>query len=70
MHGEGLPVVTMQITLLTREVEMEALYQSFMAIPLKSVGLLGLVQIIFIAGAVIFKLVITVPKKEKMTCGR
>ena len=68
MHGEGLPVVTMQITLLTREVEMEALYQSF--IPLKSVGLLGLVQIIFIAGAVIFKLVITVPKKEKMTCGR
>jgi hypothetical protein len=43
---------------------MEALYQSFMAIPIKSVGLLGLVQMIFIAGAVIFKLVITVPKKD------
>lgn len=45
---------------------MEALYQSFMAIPVKSVGLLGLAQMIFIAGAVIFKFVIPVPKKEKI----
>jgi hypothetical protein len=45
---------------------MEALYQSFMAIPIESVGLLGLVQIIFIAGAVIFQLMIPVPKKEKV----
>ena len=43
---------------------MEALYQSFMAIPIESVGILGLVQMIFIAGAVIFKFVIPVPKKE------
>jgi hypothetical protein len=45
---------------------MEALYQSFMVIPIESVGILGLVQIIFIAGAVIFQLVIPVPKKEKV----
>jgi hypothetical protein len=45
---------------------MEALYQSFMAIPIESVGFLGLVQIIFIAGAVIFQLMIPVPKKEKI----
>jgi hypothetical protein len=49
---------------------MEALYQSFTVIPINSVGILGLVQMIFIAGAVIFKLVITVPKKEKITCVR
>ncbi len=45
---------------------MEALYQSFMAIPIESVGLLGLVQMIFIVGAVIFKFMIPVPKKEKV----
>ena len=45
---------------------MEALYQSFMAIPIKSVGLLGLVQMMFIAGAVIFKIAIPTPKKEKI----
>ena len=45
---------------------MEALYQSFMAIPIKSVGMLGLVQMILIVGWVIFKLVIPVPKKEKI----
>jgi hypothetical protein len=44
---------------------MEALYQSFVAIPVKSVGLLGLVQMIFIAGVVIFKFVIPAPNKEK-----
>ena len=45
---------------------MEALYQSFMTIPIEAVGLSGLVQIIFIAGAVIFKSMIPVPKKEKI----
>jgi hypothetical protein len=45
---------------------MEALYQSFMAIPIKSVGLIGLIQMIFIAGVVIFKLVIPAPRKEKI----
>lgn len=45
---------------------MEALYQSFMAIPIDSVGLLGLVQMILIAGAVVFQFVIPVPKKEKI----
>jgi len=44
---------------------MEALYQSFMAIPITSVGILGLGQMIFIAGVVIFQLAIPVPKKEK-----
>ena len=45
---------------------MEALYQSFMAIPVKSVGILGLVQMIFIVGALIFKLEMSAPKKEKI----
>ena len=45
---------------------MEALYQSFMAIPIKSVGILGLLQMIFIVGALIFKLEILAPKKEKI----
>jgi hypothetical protein len=45
---------------------MEELYQSFMAIPIESVGLLGLLQMIIIAGAVIFKFEIPVPKKEKI----
>ncbi len=44
---------------------MEALYQSFLAIPIESVGLLGLIQMIFIAGVVTFQLVIPVPKREK-----
>jgi hypothetical protein len=46
---------------------MEALYQSFMTIPIEAVGLLGLVQIIFIAGAMIFQLMIPVPKKKRST---
>lgn len=37
-----------------------------MAIPVKSVGLMGLVQMIFIAGIVIFKLALPAPKKEKI----
>ena len=45
---------------------MEVLYQSFMAIPIESVGILGLVQMIFIAGAVIFKFTVPAPKKEKI----
>ena len=45
---------------------MEALYQSFMVIPIKSVGILGLLQMICIAGALIFKFQISAPKKEKI----
>jgi hypothetical protein len=45
---------------------MEALYQSVMAIPVNSVALLGLVQLIIIAGAVIFKFKIPVPQKENI----
>ena len=49
---------------------MEALYQSFMAIPIESVGILGLVQMIFIVGALIFKLEMSAPKKEKIDLNR
>jgi len=45
---------------------MEALYQSFMAIPIDSVGMLGLVQIVFITVVVIFKLVIPAPRKKSI----
>ena len=45
---------------------MEALYQSFMSIPIESVGILGLVQMIVIAGAVIFKLAVPAPQKERI----
>ena len=45
---------------------MEALYQSFRAIPIKSVGILGLLQMICIAGVLIFKFQIVAPKKEKI----
>ena len=44
---------------------MESLYQSLMAIPIESMGLLGLVQVIFIAGVVVFQLVIPAPPKRK-----
>ena len=43
---------------------MEALYQSFVAIPIKSVGIFGLLQMIFIAGAFVFKLGMPAPKKN------
>ena len=45
---------------------MEALYQSFMAIPIKSVGILGLVQMVSIVGVLIFKLAIPAPQKQKI----
>ncbi len=45
---------------------MEPLYQSFLAIPIDAVGLQGLVQMVFIAGALIFKLVIPAPKRKKI----
>ncbi len=43
---------------------MEALYQSFQQIPVDAVGLQGLVQMIIVAGAVIFKFLIPKPKKK------
>ncbi len=46
--------------------EMEPLYQSFLAIPIDAVGLQGLVQMVFVAGAVIFKLLIPAPKKKEV----
>ena len=49
-----------------RNWKMEALYQPFLAVPINSVGILGLIQMIFIAGALIFKLQIMAPKKEKI----
>ena len=45
---------------------MEPLYQSFLAIPIDAVGLQGVVQIVLLAGAVIFKLLIPAPKKKKI----
>ena len=44
---------------------MEALYQSFTAIPIESVGILGFVQMVLITGALIFQLVIPAPHKKK-----
>lgn len=44
---------------------MEALYQSFMAIPIESVGILGLIQMVFIAGVLIFKFGMPAPKKDR-----
>ncbi len=43
---------------------MEALYQSFQQIPVDAVGLQGLVQMIVLAGAVVFRLLIPKPKKK------
>lgn len=45
---------------------MEPLYQSFLAIPIDAVGLQGVVQIVLLAGVVIFKLFIPAPKKKKI----
>jgi len=42
---------------------MEALYGIFTTIPIASVKLLGLVYLIAITGIVIFKIVLTKPKK-------
>jgi hypothetical protein len=46
---------------------MEPLYQSFLAIPIDAVGFQGMVQMVLIAGAVIFKLLIPAPKKKKIS---
>jgi len=46
---------------------MEALYQSFLAIPVDAVSFQGLVQLVLISGAVIFKLVIPKPKNQKIS---
>jgi hypothetical protein len=43
---------------------MEPLYQSFLAIPIDAVGLQGKVQMVLVAGAVIFKLLIPASKKR------
>lgn len=45
---------------------MEPLYQSFLAIPIDAVGIQGLVQMILLLGAVIFKLAIPKPKNQKI----
>ena len=44
---------------------MEAIYQSFMEIPIHAVKFQGLILMILIIGAFIFKFVIPSPKKEK-----
>lgn len=44
---------------------MEALYQSFTQIPIHAVSSQGLVLMIFISGAFIFKFVMPKPKKKK-----
>jgi len=46
---------------------MEPLYQSFQQIPIDAVSLQGLVQLVLISAAVIFKLVIPKPKKQKIS---
>jgi len=42
---------------------METLYQSFIVIPIESVGQIGLVQLVLIIGMVIFKVAMPSPKK-------
>ena len=44
---------------------MEALYEWFTEIPVESVGMQGLIWVILIAGAFIFKLKLFKPKKKK-----
>ncbi len=45
---------------------MEPLYQPFLAIPIDAVGLWGMVQMVLVAGAVIFRLVVPAPKKKEI----
>ena len=42
---------------------MEALYQSFQQIPIDAVSIQGMIQMVFISGVLIFKLIIPKPKK-------
>jgi len=44
---------------------MEALYQPFQQIAIDAVSLQGLLQMVFIAGVLIFKLVMPAPKQKE-----
>jgi len=43
---------------------MKALYQSFIEIPVSAVSFQGLIQMIAVAGVVIFKILMPKPKKK------
>jgi len=45
---------------------MEALFHSFLEIPIKTVSMLGLIQLVLVVGVLIFKLRIPKPKKEML----
>jgi hypothetical protein len=43
---------------------MEALFHSFLEIPVKIVSMIGLIQLVLVIGVLIFKIRIPKPKKE------
>jgi hypothetical protein len=43
---------------------MEALFHSFLKIPVETVSMLGLIQLVLVVGVLMFKLRIPKPKKE------
>ncbi len=43
---------------------MEALFHSFLEIPVETVSMLGLIQLILVVGVLMFKLRMPKPKKE------
>ena len=43
---------------------MEALFHSFLEIPVETVSMLGLIQLILVVGVLMFKLRVPKPKKE------
>ena len=49
---------------------MEALYQSFLDIPVDAIRFEGLIQMIFISGALIFNFAIRAPEKRSKNIDR
>jgi hypothetical protein len=45
---------------------MEALFQSFLEIPIKAVSMIGLIQLVLVVGVFMFKLRVPKPKKETL----
>jgi hypothetical protein len=43
---------------------MEALFHSFLEIPVETVSMLGLIQLVLVVGVLMFKLRVPKPKKE------
>ena len=45
---------------------MEALFHTFLEIPIETVSMLGLIQLVLVVGVLMFKLRIPKPKKEML----